>query len=335
MQETDKQTPKGYSRNRINQLATPKQNYQEYLTSFNERQLVWGDKDGMWNLTPNILKAKCGERTKQLAKPKMDWKDHTNEVHLYTFSCGRASPLLPGQKFGKTNKGKGQRNLTCNSERISNLAQPKHQPWTSKGKLWTFSCGRESPIWNVKKNVINRPSKNDERLALPKLPHRNFAPNRELRQDGRQSARFMMRLKEKGDDICTERLESLAQAKMPKEHNAKWSNKKYLDLGYPEQAIRPVHKSTMEYSATANIDKLAQPNESRFKDYIPDQFEWPVSRGALKHKMSERTEKLSEPVIRPSMEHTQYDMNAFFVKPASLKANCSKRLEELSQPIYR
>ena len=91
----------------------------------------------------------------------------------------------------------------------------------------------------------------------------------------------------------------------------------------------------MDYSATDNIEKLAQPNESRFKDYIPDKFEWPVSRQALKHSLSERTEKLAEPVIRPSMEHTQYDMSAFFVKPASLKANCSSRLAELATPIHR
>jgi hypothetical protein len=324
------QTQIGYSKDRIDQLAKPKQSKQGYLTSFGQRQLVWGDKDGMWNITPASLQATAGQRTIQLSKPKKDWKDHTNEVFLYTYSCGRASPLQKLDRRRKLEKG----NFIV-SKRLDKLSEPKHKPG-SKGKLWTYSCGRESPIWNIKKNVTDRPSTSDKRLALPKLPHKKFAPNRELRQDGRLSESFMNKLKAKAsDNICGVRLESLAECKTSKEKDAKWSNKKYIDFGRPEQAIRPVLKETMSYQATEIIEKLAVPNVNRFKDYVPDRFHWPVSRAALQHKINEQTEKLAEPVQRPSMEHTQYDMNCFFVKSAALKAKCSNRLAELATPIHR
>lgn len=281
MDQTKSASKSGYSRHRIEQLAQPKQSKQEYLTSFNERQLCWGDKDGMWTITKGALTANPSDRIKELSRPKKDWKDHNEEVFLYTYSCGRVSPLREPKKFSKENEESYKNSYIV--KKSTQLAKPKYEPgFTSKGKLWTYSCGRESPIWKMKKNVTNRPNSSDKRLALPKISHRNFQPNRELRQDGRLSESFMAKLKAKGDAVCTERIQALAECKTSKEKDARWSRKKYIEFGRPEQAIRPVIKECLEYQATDIIEKLAQPNESRFAKYVPDRFNWPVSKAALR-----------------------------------------------------
>jgi len=310
----------GYSRARIEQLAQPKKSKQEWLTNFEETQLRWGDKDTMCRLSRATLEAKCGQRTGFLAKSKRDWKDHTNEVHLYTYSCGRESPL---QKLGKVKR------QASASSRIKLLAQPKQLPSIS-GKLWTYSCGRESPIWHVTPPSKERPSSGDRRLAKPKQNHKGFVRNRELRHDGRMSGSFIKKLVARGDDVCTERLEVLAQSKQNRR-----SEENFIDLMQPEKCIRPVMRASLEATATNRVVELAQPNDSRYDHYIPDRFEWPVSQSALRATCSDNTEKLATPVIRPSMEHTQYDANAFFVKAAAKKASCSQRLESLSRPLQR
>ena len=84
---------KGYSRKRIEELAAFKRSKQDPLTSFESKQLRWGDKDSMWTVSDASKHTNPSKRLQQLAQPKKDFKDHTNEVHLYTFSCGRSSPL--------------------------------------------------------------------------------------------------------------------------------------------------------------------------------------------------------------------------------------------------
>ena len=62
---------------------------------------------------------------------------------------------------------------------------------------------------------------------------------------------------------------------------------------------------------------------------------WPVPRAARKAQPTTRMEELSQPIVRASMDHVQFDPNAFMVKESSLKARCSRRVEELAQPIQR
>jgi len=313
-------TQKGFSRKRIIELSTPKESKQEWSTGFDNWQLRWGDKDSMWQIRNAAKSAEAGVRTVQLAQPKKDFKNHDHEVHLYTFSCGRVSPLNSSLQL--------HRKVDA-SNRINQLAQPKSLPAIS-GKLWTYSCGRESPIWQTKKPHISRPSPADERLALPKLSHREFLANRELRADGRPSKNFMKKLKARGDAITTDRILELAEPKLSKRNEAN-----FFDERQPEQGIRPVRKGTLKATASERVEFLAKPNDQRYKEYTNDQFEWPVSRGALKYNISDRSEVLSKAVIRPSMEHTQYDPAAFFVKKAALKGTCSNRLHELAVPIQR
>jgi len=321
------QPPKGYSRKRIEQLSTPKQSKQEYSTGFDNWQLRWGDKDSMWHISDAAKKAACSERLQSLSCPKKDFKNHDHEVHLYTYSCGRSSPL--NETHNKMPDVVKRVRKIGASQRIKELAQPKTLP-TIAGKLWTYSCGRESPIWQTRKPSVKRPSEHDERLALPKLNHRNFVQNRELKADGRLNQSFIKKLQDRGDNVCTDRLASLSEAKANKRNE-----NNFFSENAPEKCIRPVMKATIEATASERVEELAKPNDKRYENYRADQFSWPVKRAALHHKITDRTQTLSKAVVRPSMEHTQYDPTVFFVKKPALTARCSNRLAELANPIKR
>lgn len=62
---------------------------------------------------------------------------------------------------------------------------------------------------------------------------------------------------------------------------------------------------------------------------------WQVSRSAKRHTANTRLDDLSKPIIRDSMDHVQFDPNAFLVKESALKGRASKRVEELAVPLAR
>lgn len=49
------------------------------------------------------------------------------------------------------------------------------------------------------------------------------------------------------------------------------------------------------------------------------------------HRMSE----LSKPIVRDTMDHVQFNPDAFNVSEAAKKAKASARIEDLAQPIKR
>lgn len=70
--------------------------------------------------------------------------------------------------------------------------------------------------------------------------------------------------------------------------------------------------------------------------YIPARdVIWPVPRAARKAQATTRVEELAAPIVRASMDHVQFDPNAFIVKESALKGRCSRRVEELAQPQQR
>ena len=50
-----------------------------------------------------------------------------------------------------------------------------------------------------------------------------------------------------------------------------------------------------------------------------------------RHRMSE----LAKPIVRDTMDHVQFNPDAFNVSEAAKKAKASSRIEELAQPITR
>ena len=70
--------------------------------------------------------------------------------------------------------------------------------------------------------------------------------------------------------------------------------------------------------------------------YLPSkQVIWPVPRSARNATCTSRLEEISKPIIRASMDHVQFDPEAFIVKDTALKATCSNRLNELAEPLKR
>lgn len=45
--------------------------------------------------------------------------------------------------------------------------------------------------------------------------------------------------------------------------------------------------------------------------------------------------ELARPIVRDTMDHVQFNPEAFNVSPEALKAKASARIEELAQPIQR
>ena len=45
--------------------------------------------------------------------------------------------------------------------------------------------------------------------------------------------------------------------------------------------------------------------------------------------------ELASPIVRDTMDHVQFNPEAFNVSPAAKKAKASSRIEELAQPIQR
>ena len=51
--------------------------------------------------------------------------------------------------------------------------------------------------------------------------------------------------------------------------------------------------------------------------------------------LPQRMSELARPIVRDTMDHVQFNPDAFNVSPAALKAKTSARIEELAQPIQR
>ena len=53
------------------------------------------------------------------------------------------------------------------------------------------------------------------------------------------------------------------------------------------------------------------------------------------HNVYYRLDELSKPIVRDTMDHLQFNPDAFQVSEAAKKAIVSSRIEELAQPIQR
>ena len=81
--------------------------------------------------------------------------------------------------------------------------------------------------------------------------------------------------------------------------------------------------------------ELSRP-KSLAECYLPPRnLPFQVSKAARKSAPSQRLEELAVPNVRASMDHVQFDPNAFSVKVAALKSVCTPRIQELAQPIKR
>lgn len=87
--------------------------------------------------------------------------------------------------------------------------------------------------------------------------------------------------------------------------------------------------------ASARVQELARPKQL-VEGYQPcKETEWAVNRGALRCAPSERIQILSKPIVRETMDHVQFNPDAFTVSESAKKAAISQRIVELAQPLSR
>jgi hypothetical protein len=208
------------------------------------------------------------------------------------------------------------------SPRVEFLAHPKQPPpqYKEQRHMYLGSCGRESPIWKVTPaalNSIDRPR--TAQLALPKDPHPDYVPNSEI-----ETQITPRTLKAR----CSARISRLAKPKAKLEGP-------FNDTGSPEATIWKVSSGARSSSACGRVMELCKCKG--FADgYVANRMvQWPVSRAAKRGNTTPRLDELATPIIRDSMDHVQFNPDAFFVRATALKARCTPRLEELAQPINR
>ena len=91
----------------------------------------------------------------------------------------------------------------------------------------------------------------------------------------------------------------------------------------------------MVASPTSRVVELSKP-KAFVEGYVPcREVAWPVHGAAKRAVASERLGELAQPVVRETMDHVQFNPDAFNVSATAKKAKCSNRVVELAQPITR
>jgi len=310
-----KDSPRGFSRRRILQLSQSKESKQIWLTSFGPK-LYWGDQDMMWPPSKATLNATPTDRLVELSNAKKNFQlgtDRVNWAH-FEYSCGRTSPIRDVSKPAMR--------IASASPRVEILANPKQPPpeYQEHRHNYLGSCGRESPIWRVNPaalNSVDRPR--TAQLAEPKSPHPEYTPNREIETEITPRT-----LKAR----CSARVSRLARPK-------KGIEGPFNDSGSPEATIWKVSSGARASSASERVLELSK-CKGFAEGYVANRnVQWPVSRASRKANGTPRLSELATPIIRDSMDHVQFNPDAFLVRQEALKARCTPRLEELAQPINR
>lgn len=310
-----------FNRERLLQLSQPKEPKTEWYTSVGPH-VRWGTQEMLWPIKDSSMQRQPTERIIALSAPKSNFLkgDKITRPEFY-YSCGRSSVIWDVKPTAQEARA---------SERIKALAEPKklHQEYkenirSTKGyqvlsyqnlPQYSYSCGRESPIWGVTKHAMScgeRP--HTQQLARHKTPHPEFLPEKPVQTPVPPAA-----LK----TVPSERLIALAN---PKER--------------PEGPFRSptweVPDNVKNASASTRCTELARPKGIVDGYQLPKDVEWPVPRAAKRAVITSRMEELAKPVIRASMDHVQFNPDAFMVKPFALKGSFPSRIDRLSKPIDR
>ena len=151
------------------------------------------------------------------------------------------------------------------------------------------------------------------RLAQAKKCHPQYQPEREVPWNVSEPAKRA---------VSSARVEQLARPKTRQD-------------GLIREPTWRVSSASRRTVASARVQELAKPKQT-VEGYLPSrQTEWPISKSTLRAIASERTQSLSKPLIRETMDHVQFNPDAFTVSETARKANASQRIVELAQPISR
>lgn len=294
--------------NRFHGLALPKQSKSAWETSF-WPELRWGNQDPIRPISRYALIANPSERITKLALQKANFRDEQNHIPQHAFSCGRSSPIWKVTQSSL---------MARPTDHVLKLAKHKEPPNEFVNKMdrpiYAFSCGRSSPIWEVKvgsNKTIERPS--TTQLSRAKATHADYKPPRQVQSAVTQSSK---------NYVVSEGISQLCKAK----------------YRYPEQIRSPeweVSSSAKTTNASNKVVELSKAKGVVDGYQAPRDVKWPVSQASLSTMASPRIQELSKPIKRETMDHVQFNPDAFIVTQNALKAKASKRLEELSEPLER
>ena len=289
-------------------LSLPKQTKSTWETSF-WPELRWGNQEPIRPISRYALTANPSGRVEELAFCKKNFREETDHISEHAFSCGRSSPIW---EVGKPAL------MARPNERLLLLAQHKTPPQdftdTMDRPTNSFSCGRSSPIWQVSEGARTaglRP--HTAVLSSAKRTHSEYKEPRPVQSAVSSAART---------HTAGERILDLARAK----HR------------YPEK-IRPPQWEVSEMAKTANASSRTidlSKGKTLSDRYQPSRdVEWPVNQASLFAVASNRLEELAKPIKRETMDHLQFNPDAFKVSSNALKGKASKRLEDLAEPLER
>ncbi|KAL5021362.1 hypothetical protein ScPMuIL_000517 [Solemya velum] len=294
-------------RERLMVLSQPRKPKREWWTNPGP-YAMWGTQDMLRPIPRSALSVDASGRLTELSTPKRNFqKGRDINRPLFYYSCGRASVILDVSTDAMSRE---------TTQQLLDLAKPKalHQSYEDNGKQYLYSCGRSSPIWDVKKQAMLGPDRSlTTSLATPKSTHKDFLASRQIETIIPPAA------------ITTNPSERIQELALPKK-------RPQGPFRSPEWNIGAAAKNS---AATSRCLELARP-KGVTEGYLPArEVEWQVPRAAKRASTTNRIHELSKPIIRASMDHVQFDPDAFIVKETALKGIVPRRVEELAVPIQR
>ncbi|CAG2206664.1 unnamed protein product [Mytilus edulis] len=304
--------------NRRHSFRRVKEKQANTLPNIQERK---GSQDESDEVEYERIRQSGRDRYKDLSRPKeqkIEWWTNvglSKRIHfqtgqssgrpLFYYSCGRASmvwELKPLQQ---------QANV-----RVQELSRSKelHRDHRENRREYLYSCGRNTPIWLVGKGAQSAEDRPRTRqLAEPKQPPKEY-------EGARQIETIIPKPALKGEP--SERTQSLSFPKKRPE-------------GPFRDPVWSVPVSAKNASATERCAELARSKSTPDSYQKPKDEMWPVSKAARRATATPRVDELSKPIVRASMDHVQFNPDAFLVKETALKGVVPKRIETLSRPIDR
>jgi len=294
-------------RERCIYLATPKSSKAVWLTSLGPK-LVWGNQETILPISKAAMQTEASPRVSQLAVPKKNFRSTSDGIkRIGVYSCGRNSVIWEVSPLAMKADA---------TQRIMDLSRFKIPPaaYREDRLNHVLSCGRESPIWQVSEAAKRARDKHRlEALARAKTPHRDYQPPREVESVVSDNAKKA---------IASPRLETLAKAKNRPDgpfRDSQW----------------PVSDLARNATATPRQLELAKP-KGLVEGYQQERSVlWEVSRASRRTVATARTVDLAQPIMRATMDHVQFNPDAFVVSEAAKKGRCPARIEELAQPLVR
>jgi hypothetical protein len=92
-----------------------------------------------------------------------------------------------------------------------------------------------------------------------------------------------------------------------------------------------VPPSAMRTVASARVQELAKPKQTAEGYEHCRELVEPLPKSVLRASATDRIKSLSKPIIRETMDHVQFNPDAFKVSPAALKGRMPDRIADLAR----